>query len=170
MPCSSLEAALEPPLFPTPPLLRIDPRITPTEAFIMRQADLETTRVLQQFQRRRHDDIQAHRSIIDRQARGLPVPSQDEAIDNLRPRLRMPLIQQIRLRALDHYRVIVSRGRLTTELGGSGGPRPCSRDLPFTRMKSVIRRVREANESQDDPKGTQVHSIHPETQAEGKSR
>ncbi|KAK6496045.1 hypothetical protein TWF481_002070 [Arthrobotrys musiformis] len=165
MPCSVLEAVLEPPLAPlaivtpsatitAPPFG--NPQLTGEQMRMMRSAQIEFARRLQQIQVQQQMNVESYyQALNQRRARNLPMPSDVEiaaTVANIRA--TPPQMQQLSMRALDHCRILAIRGRLpaqSTRRYRSGfsashnSVRKSSRGLVC--MNPVIGRIREANRS-----------------------
>ncbi|KAF3310528.1 hypothetical protein TWF173_009415 [Orbilia oligospora] len=153
MPCSALAASLEPPL--GPPFYPLNPQVIGNQAQILRQAQIEQARAHQLIRQQHQRNIQLYyQSLKARREQSLPVPFPAEisaSIANISS--SPPQMRAIHPRAMDHYRVIASRGRLP---GPADARRRCldpfrpevprrksSRGLVC--LNPVIGKIREAN-------------------------
>ncbi|KAK6502683.1 hypothetical protein TWF506_003261 [Arthrobotrys conoides] len=169
MPCSTLATALEPPL--APPTYPINPQMTGAQAYIMRQAQLDhmtlQQRYYQQLQQQR--SLELHRQAINGHvARGILVPS-SAGIPGVMTNLSTPRPQMssIHPRALDHYRVLLSRGKspaaalrnrpntLMSRVRARAPVRRSSRGLVC--MNPVIGKIKEANPGRNSSEISQVY-------------
>ncbi|KAF3155879.1 hypothetical protein TWF569_007922 [Orbilia oligospora] len=157
MPCSALAASLEPPL--GPPFYPINPQVIGIQAQIMRQAQIEQARAQQLIQQQHQRNIQLYyQSLKARRAQNLPVPSPAEistTVANISS--SPPQMRAIHPRAMDHYRVIASRGRLP---GPAEDRRRCldpfRLEVPRRRsyrglvcLNPIIGKIREANKDRN---------------------